>query len=403
MQKPYRSLSVPSFVLFTCVFLTCIFACRSLVSLLAHPNRLLASQALQLLLLATHPDMYDWHCPPGHSTTSSHAQQQQAPHRGAADAGSSSMQQLGSSSNVAAGDSSTSHEAAAAAADVSHPSQGPDAQLWLQLLQLHDGPLLPRLLALSPDAWPGSGYQALQLLAFYLSWLRAWWSKVRRCFVALLAEYAAHVIALFLGSRLHHGLACVSCKRAVLAGHRGGVLRLWVVVRAQQSIPPAAQQAPPVGKSHASDYIRVAAVAVPCLSNLQGGVLQLSSGLLSGLSAWSTRSTASSEELQLAAALLQDFGAAGPAPAAAAADGDAAAAGSASRSDEPGSIGVGFEPAVELRVVADRTQVSHQPCQAVHQVLCLRHAVTSAVGMVVLRCTASTAIMGAPVNLQCIR
>ncbi|WIA21135.1 hypothetical protein OEZ85_005446 [Tetradesmus obliquus] len=28
------------------------------------------------------------------------------------------------------------------------------------------------------DAWPGSGQQALQLLAFYLSWLRACWSQI---------------------------------------------------------------------------------------------------------------------------------------------------------------------------------------------------------------------------------
>jgi hypothetical protein len=161
------------------------------VSLLGHPNRLLASQALQLLLLATHPDMYDWHSLPGHNISSSQEQQQQQqqqqqqdPHCGASDAGSSSTQQLGSSNDSAAGITSTAstvQQAAAGASPASagaHPSQSADAQLWLQLLQLHEGPLLQRLLALSPDAWPGSGQQALQLLAFYLSWLRAW-SKVR--------------------------------------------------------------------------------------------------------------------------------------------------------------------------------------------------------------------------------
>lgn len=32
------------------------------------------------------------------------------------------------------------------------------------------------LLSLSPDVWPGSGLQALQLLAFVLAWLRQWWT-----------------------------------------------------------------------------------------------------------------------------------------------------------------------------------------------------------------------------------
>jgi hypothetical protein len=161
------------------------------VCLLGHPNKLLASQALQLLLLATHPDMYDWHSQPGHSSSSSSSssqdsqqQQQQAPQ--AAEAGTSKSQEIAASSSQQHTDStaSTAQQAAAAAAEqavspAGHPSQGPDGQLWLQLLALHDGPLLPRLLALSPHAWPGSGQQALQLLAFYLSWLRAWWSKVR--------------------------------------------------------------------------------------------------------------------------------------------------------------------------------------------------------------------------------
>jgi hypothetical protein len=168
------------------------------VSLLGHPNRLLGSQALQLLLLATHPDMYDWHSPPGHNTSSNaeRQQQQQAPQCGASDAGSSSMRQLGSSSSNDTASGSTSNEPQAAAAGAfpdaaaaaAHPWQGPDAQLWLQLLQLHEGPLLQRLLALSPDAWPSSGHQALQLLAFYLLWLKAWWSKVRShlgCFVVV--------------------------------------------------------------------------------------------------------------------------------------------------------------------------------------------------------------------------
>jgi hypothetical protein len=164
--------------------------------LLGHPNRLLASQALQLLLLATHPDMYDWHSPPGHNSSSSstgkYNQQQSSQNTEAGFAtsqetpASSSQQLVSASAQVAAATKSTQDDSTpshavpppAAAAAAAHPSQGPDGQLWLQLLQLHDGPLLQRLLTLSPDAWPGSGQQALQLLAFYLSWLRAWWCKV---------------------------------------------------------------------------------------------------------------------------------------------------------------------------------------------------------------------------------
>jgi len=45
-------------------------------------------------------------------------------------------------------------------------------------MQLQSGPLLGSLLSLSPDVWPGSGYMALQFLAFFLNWLRKWWCQV---------------------------------------------------------------------------------------------------------------------------------------------------------------------------------------------------------------------------------
>lgn len=184
--------------------------------MLAHPNHLLASQALQLLLLATHPDMYDWHKPPGFhalasqasSSNSSSSQPESAEH--AIDTGSRMPQSSSSSSSevacrnqpevqeqqqtAAVGSSSTSSGSAVREQSARsthsmhsmqcHPSQGPDGLLWRQLAQLHAGPLLSSLLRLSPDLWPGSGHQALQLLAFYLSWLRAWWCQVSSLWVS---------------------------------------------------------------------------------------------------------------------------------------------------------------------------------------------------------------------------
>jgi hypothetical protein len=78
---------------------------------------------------------------------------------------------------------------------------------------------------------------------------------------------------------------------------------------------------------------------------LQDGKLQLSTGLLSGLSAWSTRATASPEEQQLAAELLQDFGQYGPAPLKPGAD------------EGQASVDCSSEPEPECRVVADKTMV----------------------------------------------
>jgi hypothetical protein len=76
---------------------------------------------------------------------------------------------------VCAASSKHPHSTATAAV---HPSTGPDAVVWRELLQLQSGPLVGSLMRLSPDVWPGSGSMAVQLLVFYLNWLRRWWSKV---------------------------------------------------------------------------------------------------------------------------------------------------------------------------------------------------------------------------------
>lgn len=78
----------------------------------------------------------------------------------------------------------------------------------------------------------------------------------------------------------------------------------------------------------------------------QDGVLQLSTGMLAGLAAWSTRPSCSKDERQLAADLLADFSSHGPAPCSSAQSTDAASV----------LVDCGGEP--ELRVVADRTLVS---------------------------------------------
>jgi len=79
---------------------------------------------------------------------------------------------------------------------------------------------------------------------------------------------------------------------------------------------------------------------------LQDGVLKLSDGLLSGLSAWSVRATASEEERQLAAQLVADFGKHGPAE-------------TGTHSGlTAGEAAVSCGPELEVEVVADRTLVS---------------------------------------------
>lgn len=145
---------------------SCRCSSRCLADLLSHPNKLLASQALELLLTATHPDMYDWNKPPGHKSTSannhqhSSKQQQQQPSKHEVD--TADTQQHSSQQQQ-------------------HPALGPDGVLWQQLACLHDTGLLSSLMNLSPDAWPGSGAHAIQLMVFYLTWLRSWWSKVGMC------------------------------------------------------------------------------------------------------------------------------------------------------------------------------------------------------------------------------
>ena len=90
-----------------------------------------------------------------------------------------------------------------------------------------------------------------------------------------------------------------------------------------------------------------AAMPFCCCRMPQDGVLQLSAGLLSGLSAWSVRAAASPGEQQLAAQLLADFGKHGPAPSLPGVQAGCAAA------------DAGVE--APLRVVADRTLVSCRP------------------------------------------
>lgn len=112
--------------------------------------------------------------------------------------------------------------------------------------------------------------------------------------------------------------------------------------------PPTASYAEPV---NAAPESAAAAVAIClCCCCVQDGVLQLSTALLAGLSAWSTRTAASPEERQLAAQLAADFGRHGPAPVLSQAG--VARAGRADAED------VSCSEETELRVVTDRTVVS---------------------------------------------
>lgn len=87
-----------------------------------------------------------------------------------------------------------------------------------------------------------------------------------------------------------------------------------------------------------------------CCCAWQDGVLQLSTDLLAGLAAWSTRASSLPEEREMAAALLADFGSAGPAPPVR----QPAVASSVAEEDPAGGSSASEG---ELRVVADRTLV----------------------------------------------
>lgn len=141
--------------------------CRQLAQLLSHPQPILASQALDMLLYATHPDMFDWSCS---------GSQQPAISAGSCDS-NSTITSSSRSSKVNLSTKACIPDAPAGSA-VTHPAAGPDAAIWQELLHLQSGPLLGALLQLSPDRWPAAGFKALQLLTFYLNWLRMWWCKV---------------------------------------------------------------------------------------------------------------------------------------------------------------------------------------------------------------------------------
>eukprot|EP00775_Hariotina_reticulata_P005391 gene5391-5625_t len=95
----------------------------------------------------------------------------------------------------------------------------------------------------------------------------------------------------------------------------------------------------------------VNAVLEKQLSDEEGGVMQLSAALLSGLSAWSGRGSCCPEERQLARQLLQDFSPAGPAP----------SLQPARTLGSSGVVAVEYEPQVDVYVVADRTVVNSDP------------------------------------------
>jgi hypothetical protein len=122
----------------------------------------------------------------------------------------------GSAEQVPASAAPTTEPPSTAAAAV-HPSMGPDAGVWQELLQLQSGPLLSSLMRLSPDVWPGSGSMAVQLLAFYLNWLRRWWSKVGLGAVGAVRSETVHastVLSARLGPQLVAFCAglCNSCR-----------------------------------------------------------------------------------------------------------------------------------------------------------------------------------------------
>lgn len=155
------------------------------MQLLTHPQHVLASQALELLICATHPDMYNWDPPAGQvqqpeagrqdTTSDCSSCSTSSSASGACSGAASTLGSSTSRANVAlpagstapsAGGSSCSL-AGASITSAEHPAAGPDGQIWRELMQLQSGPLLGSLLSLSPDVWPNSGYMALQFLTFF--------------------------------------------------------------------------------------------------------------------------------------------------------------------------------------------------------------------------------------------
>lgn len=170
----------------TCLLAVLCWCCRQLVALLSNPHPVLASQALQVLILATHPSTYDWN--PDHTDQAANSQQD-VQHTSQVDSSNCDSSATSSgdgpharsyagSANAKCSPPAASNPAAAAAAAV-HPAAGPDGDVWKELLQLQSGPLFRSLLRMSPDVFPESGFMAVQFLVFYLKWLRRWWTKVR--------------------------------------------------------------------------------------------------------------------------------------------------------------------------------------------------------------------------------
>jgi len=137
--------------------------------ILCHSNAVLASQALHLLIQATHPDMYDWHKPPKFGTVDDTANTE--------DVNMDKVQQTkascethpqASSSRSVTTVTSTKKEGSAKFADIQkgsssnssssqHPATGPHGQLWRELASLSSaGHLLTGLLSMSPDRWEHS-------------------------------------------------------------------------------------------------------------------------------------------------------------------------------------------------------------------------------------------------------
>lgn len=151
--------------------------CRQLVPLLTHPEPFFAYQALQLLIQATHPAMYDWNPPCGEQLPSNAQQHSSQGSRTGSPVASSAS--ACTSSSESKEDATSQAPSTTHASSAVHPAAGPDCALWRELMQLHQGPLFSSLLQLSPDVFPHSGHMALQFMAFYLLWMQRWWCKVR--------------------------------------------------------------------------------------------------------------------------------------------------------------------------------------------------------------------------------
>jgi hypothetical protein len=291
----------------------------------------MAAQAMHLLILATHLDMYNWNPAINEVVSgSAAASSQRRSHHTSSSGGNSGSEALQAAARKPEdqGSAATHGVSTPPVHAGKHPAAGPDGDVWLELLQLQSGPLFTTLLGLSPDVWPQSGYMAVQFLWFYLSWLRKWWSKV---------------------STMQQDVPCLSC----CDGQSRTICPEGSTHHSNCSAPGCiAQLLPPRCTPSGSPDSLLLLHPV----RVQDGVLQLSPAILTGLAAWSKRESASPEERQIAGDLLADFGSCGPAPAV---PGRAADAVSVSCGDEQ----------LELRVVADRTYVSvistccdHHPC-----------------------------------------